>query len=413
MTNSVPDRWLKYKSFGNVIEGTNILAFKVPLKDAIAKNLQPQERFTTTILLEAFPRLKYIIDLTNTCRYYDKKEFTNAGVKYEKIAIPGRKVPSMDLIKEFFKVMDDFMATCGDGELIGVHCTHGVNRTGYLICRYLIQQLGWVIQDSLKAFGDARGYPIERDIYLSALKELQCGKRIDTSKVVLRSKNPTAFPTKKNSRSLKNLTDRSMGPSGFAMSRRSFANGGPFSPQRFAGPPPGFGPMPPPPLGMPPIPPPMGPPLYGPRPFRYGPPPMRPAMPPTPPGPGGFPHPGFPPRMPGLPRMAGPSRLPVGPVARLPPPKMPPPPPPPPPLLPSRTVVKQLHGQKKKQQIRNSIMERVINIRLRRNGPASRIMPKVHKEQDFTVDTFEENLLTTSITAQSRRQTKGRFNQTK
>ena len=27
--------------------------------------------------------------------------------------------------------------------LIGVHCTHGVNRTGYLICRYLIQKLKW------------------------------------------------------------------------------------------------------------------------------------------------------------------------------------------------------------------------------------------------------------------------------
>lgn len=228
----------------------------------------------------------------------------------------------------------------------------------------------------------------------------------------MRSASPTAVPTKKNSfkaRSLKNPTGRPMGPPGFTMSRRSFANGGPFSPQRFAGPPPGFGPMPPP--LMPPIPPPMGPPLYGPRPFRYGPPPMRPAMPPTPPGPG-FPHPGFPPRMPGLPRMAGPPRLPVGPAARLPPPKMPPPPPPPP--LPSRTAVaKQFQGQKKKQQIRNGIMERAINIRLRRNGPASRIMPKAHKEQDFTVDTFEENLLTTSIVTQSRRQTKGRFNQTK
>lgn len=410
MTNSVPDRWLEYKPFGNIIKGTNLLAFKVPLKDAIAKNLQPQERFTTTKLLESFPRLKYIIDLTNTCRYYDKKEFTNVGVKYEKIAIPGRKVPPMDLIKKFFKVMDDFMATCGEGELIGIHCTHGVNRTGYLICRYLVQQLGWLIQDSLKAFGDARGYPIERDIYLSALEELQCVEKIDTSKVILRPKSPpTIVSPKKRARLSKNPTGRPMGPPGFAMSRRSFANGGPFSPQRFAGPPPGFGPMPPP-LGIPPIPPPMGPPLYGPRPFRYGPPPMRPAMPPTPPGPG-FPHPGFPPRMPGLPRMAGPPRLPVGPAARLPPPKMPPPPPPPPPPLPPRTITKQL--QKKKQQIRNGIMERAINIRLRRNGPANRIMPKTNKEQDFTVDTFEENLLTTSITTQSLRQTKGRFNQTK
>ena len=27
--------------------------------------------------------------------------------------------------------------------LIGVHCPHGLNRTGYMICRYLIQKLKW------------------------------------------------------------------------------------------------------------------------------------------------------------------------------------------------------------------------------------------------------------------------------
>ncbi|XP_011687672.1 PREDICTED: RNA/RNP complex-1-interacting phosphatase [Wasmannia auropunctata] len=405
MTNSVPDRWLEYKAFGDVIKGTKILSFKVPLKDAIARNLQPEQRFTSAILLQAFPHLKYIVDLTNTCRYYDKKEFTNAGVRYEKIAIPGRKIPPMDIIKKFFKVMDDFMSACGEDELIGVHCTHGVNRTGYLICRYLIQQLGWEIQDSLKAFGEARGYPVERDVYLAALQEVQRGEKIDTSQVVL-TPDPIITSNKKNSLKirplLKNSSGRPMGRTlpAYAMSR-GFANGRPFSPPRFAGPPPGFGPMPPPP-GMPPI-----PPLYGPRPFRYGPPPMRQAMPPTPPGPG-FPHPGFPPRMPGPPRMAGPSRIgPGGPTARLPPPKMPPPPPP------LSRSTKQLQAQKK-QHIRNGIIERAMNIRMRRNGPVSnRVMPKAHKEQDFTVDTFEENLLTTTVVAKPRRQTRGRFNQVK
>ncbi|XP_012541148.1 cleavage and polyadenylation specificity factor subunit 6 isoform X2 [Monomorium pharaonis] len=312
----------------------------------------------------------------------------------------------------FFKVMDDFTSTCGEDELIGVHCTHGVNRTGYLICRYLIQQLGWEIQDSLKAFGEARGYPVERDIYLSGLKEVQRGKKIDTSKVVL-TPNSVGAVTRKNPRMrslVKNSVGRPMGPPGYGMSRRGFANGGPFSPQRFAGPP-GFGPMPPPP-GMPPIPP-MNPSLYGLRPFRYGPPPMRQAMPPTPPGPRpGMPPPGFPPRIPGPPRMPGPPRLPPGPTARLPPPpKMPPPPPPPP----SRTIrsSKQFQVQQKKQQIRNGIMERAVNIRMRRNGPANnRILPKAHKEQDFTVDTFEENLLATSVPP-PKRQTKGRYNQSK
>lgn len=28
------------------------------------------------------------------------------------------------------------------GALIGVHCTHGLNRTGYLICKYMVQRNG-------------------------------------------------------------------------------------------------------------------------------------------------------------------------------------------------------------------------------------------------------------------------------
>ncbi|RLU25946.1 hypothetical protein DMN91_002109 [Ooceraea biroi] len=412
MTNSVPDRWLEYKAFGGVIKGTKILAFKVPLKDAIARNLKPEQRFTIQVLRQAFPHLKCIIDLTNTCRYYDGKEFTNAGIKYEKIAIPGRKIPTMDIIETFFKVMDDFMSTCSEGDLIGVHCTHGVNRTGYLICRYLIQQQGWETQDSLKAFEEARGYPVERDIYLSALKEVQRGKKIDTSKTIMMPTNPTIV-TKKNSlkirSSLKNLTDRSdrfsVGPPTFSMSRRGFANGGPFSSQRFAGPPTTFGHMPPPPPDMPPISPPhMGPHYlpYGPRPFRYGAPPMRPmSQPPCFPHPSGFPSciPG-PPRMPSLRRPSG-TRLPL---------KMPPPLPPPPPLSSSRTSrAKQL--QQKQNHIRNGIMERAVNMRLRRNGPTDKVMSKVHKEQDFTVDTFEENLATSAST--HLRRPKRRFSRTK
>ena len=27
--------------------------------------------------------------------------------------------------------------------MIGVHCTHGVNRTGYMVCCYMISKLGF------------------------------------------------------------------------------------------------------------------------------------------------------------------------------------------------------------------------------------------------------------------------------
>ena len=43
-------------------------------------------------------------------------------------------------LKEYFNISD---------ALIGVHCTHGVNRTGYLICRYLIEKLDWDPQKAI------------------------------------------------------------------------------------------------------------------------------------------------------------------------------------------------------------------------------------------------------------------------
>ena len=42
--------------------------------------------------------------------------------------------------KEWFNISD---------ALIGVHCTHGVNRTGYLICRYLIEKMDWDPQKAI------------------------------------------------------------------------------------------------------------------------------------------------------------------------------------------------------------------------------------------------------------------------
>ncbi|XP_053978960.1 WW domain-binding protein 11-like [Hylaeus anthracinus] len=416
MPKSIPERWLEYKPYGKVISGTKILPFKVPLKEAVCNNLEPDKRFTTSMLVQTFPRLKYIVDLTNTDRYYDEKEFTNSGVQYEKIMVRGREVPSMDVVKKFFKVMDDFTSACGEEDIVGVHCTHGINRSGYLICRYLVQQLGWELGECLKAFAEAREYPIEREIYLNALRKTPRDKKIDTSKVRLDSPPQSTPETPRKMRSsFKRPGGRpasyTMGPPGFVPLRRGFAKDGAYPPPPFGfgGPPPGFRPMPPIPPPMPPGPPPM----YGPRPFRYGPPPMRPVIPPPPPRPG-FPLPGFPPplgpiRAPGGPGLPG---LPPAPPPRLPPPKMPPPP-----AAVRPAVLKRLQTQKRKQQIRNGMVSPARNPvgpstrLLRRGNQANKTLPKVAKEQDFTLDTFEENLL--AIASPQRRPSKGRFNQNK
>ncbi|CAD6245237.1 GSCOCG00013597001-RA-CDS [Cotesia congregata] len=180
----IPDRWLDYKPCGVAIKGTRIVAFKVPLADKISRYLPENQQFTPEVLLKALPNLKYIIDLTNTTRYYDKQEFLKLGLMYKKVPVEGKRVPIQRDVLKFFRAMEQFTKDAKDDELIGVHCTHGLNRTGYLVCRFLIQQQGWDITEAIKAFEDARGHSIERENYVLDLKACS-HKKINTSEDLL------------------------------------------------------------------------------------------------------------------------------------------------------------------------------------------------------------------------------------
>uniref|UniRef100_A0A3B4ZIZ2 Tyrosine specific protein phosphatases domain-containing protein n=1 Tax=Stegastes partitus TaxID=144197 RepID=A0A3B4ZIZ2_9TELE len=98
----IPDRWLDYCPVGRRIPGTRFIAFK------------NQE-------------LGLIINLTFTRRYYELS----------------------DAVRQFLK------EDCDNDKLIGVHWTHGLNRTVYLVCRYLI---------------NVDGYGTERQNYLCNLQ---------------------------------------------------------------------------------------------------------------------------------------------------------------------------------------------------------------------------------------------------
>nr|XP_026498669.1 RNA/RNP complex-1-interacting phosphatase [Vanessa tameamea] len=67
----------------------------------------------------------------------------------------------MDTVDEFLKINGDW--------LIGVHCTHGLNRTGYMVCRYLRDRVGIPAKDAIKSFEIARGYQIERANFIADL----------------------------------------------------------------------------------------------------------------------------------------------------------------------------------------------------------------------------------------------------
>ncbi|XP_010561165.1 PREDICTED: RNA/RNP complex-1-interacting phosphatase isoform X2 [Haliaeetus leucocephalus] len=200
----VPDRWTDYLPLGRRMPGTRFIAFKVPLKQSFDQNLHPEERFSPRDLIKKIKEQKeelgLIIDLTYTTRYYGPEVslgLTVRGVKlcvspdiadkvedvsckkelpatlcYSKILTMGHEIPNRHTIFQFKCVVKKFLRDNKDNDkLIGVHCTHGLNRTGYLVCRYLIDVEGMDPNTAIELFNRARGHPIERTNYIQDLRK--------------------------------------------------------------------------------------------------------------------------------------------------------------------------------------------------------------------------------------------------
>uniref|UniRef100_A0A183BY40 TYR_PHOSPHATASE_2 domain-containing protein n=1 Tax=Globodera pallida TaxID=36090 RepID=A0A183BY40_GLOPA len=181
---ALPDRWLKYQiAISQPIGNTRFLAFKTPLGsvffDASRFKDRQEHRFEVETVIDHVRFLEtslgLVIDLTNTDRYYDCALWSTHKVQYVKIRCPGHEVSDGDEFYQHFRreVKRFFEQRGNDGRLVGVHCTHGLNRTGYLICRYLIEELGWSADNAIEGFRVARGYPMERLKYIDSLKEAE------------------------------------------------------------------------------------------------------------------------------------------------------------------------------------------------------------------------------------------------
>ncbi|NXT86121.1 DUS11 phosphatase, partial [Zapornia atra] len=166
-------RWTDYVPLGRRMPGTRFIAFKVPLKKSFDHNLHPEERFSPRDLIKKIKEQKeelgLIIDLTYTTRYYGPEELP-ATLCYSKILTMGHEIPNKHTIFQFKCVVKKFLRDNKDNDkLIGVHCTHGLNRTGYLVCRYLIDVEGMEPHTAIELFNRARGHPIERLNYIQDL----------------------------------------------------------------------------------------------------------------------------------------------------------------------------------------------------------------------------------------------------
>jgi atypical dual specificity phosphatase len=180
-------QWLGLPRFGTFIEVDDFLALplKVPLDPQYDRNLYPEERFYWEDVFDfankAGKPIKYIVDCTNSNTYY-KHEKLPSTVVYHHCKIPGRKMPRVEDVEDAFRVFDKARAEKAG---VAVHCTHGRNRTGYIVILYLITCLKLDPEAAIQVFEFARRSNVECPKYLNALRATPTSKIPDQVEVMI------------------------------------------------------------------------------------------------------------------------------------------------------------------------------------------------------------------------------------
>lgn len=169
----VPPRWLRCPRKSESLIVGKFMALKTPLSSDFDDQVPLEYRFPPKMLFNTAKRKKIIlglwIDLTNSSRFYNKSEIEEHDCKYVKLRCKGHgETPSKTQVKEFNQLVHNFISQY-PLQSIAVHCTHGFNRTGFLIVSYLVEMLDYSLPKALDIFAESRPEGIYKHDYIMEL----------------------------------------------------------------------------------------------------------------------------------------------------------------------------------------------------------------------------------------------------
>lgn len=109
-----------------------------------------------------------MIDLTNTNKYYSPQELPQ-GVKHLKLSVQGHACPSQWHIERAIGEIIQARQRMGPLTVVVIHCTHGMNRTGFVIAQLLCKLEGYSLEAALTAFNKIRTPGLWRENYVKEL----------------------------------------------------------------------------------------------------------------------------------------------------------------------------------------------------------------------------------------------------
>uniref|UniRef100_A0A7S0RP26 Tyrosine specific protein phosphatases domain-containing protein n=1 Tax=Pyramimonas obovata TaxID=1411642 RepID=A0A7S0RP26_9CHLO len=172
----LPHGWLACPAYGRRFD--SFIPCKVPLGEKYNSRIPPEKRFTPAIVYKQQEKLNrkigMVIDLTNTWKYYNLQEWEALNVKHVKIACAGRDgPPEPEAVSEFVftasKYMNELAHKGEKRTFILVHCTHGHNRTGAMLCHFECRMRYMSVWKALREFANSRPPGVYKENYISSL----------------------------------------------------------------------------------------------------------------------------------------------------------------------------------------------------------------------------------------------------
>lgn len=167
----IPKKWKNCPNIAARLLADKFLIFKTPLNGSF--KLAEEVSFDVPSVLQYAKdnniKIGLWIDLTYTYRYYDPEIVKKAGCTYRKLKVEGGgKAPSKKVVGDFTRLCVKYLRS-DPGGVIGIHCTHGFNRTGFLVVSFLVMVDGWSVTEAIAEFSRVRPPGIYRENYIKEL----------------------------------------------------------------------------------------------------------------------------------------------------------------------------------------------------------------------------------------------------
>lgn len=129
---------------------------------------QDDPEHSPSILERDYPTIKAVIDISRDPPPYDPSTF--ARIHYKKFPSVSKMPPTKSEVRGFIAAAAQCFADMdGDDGEIGVHCHYGFNRTGFFICSYMIEKLGYSVEKAVQCYAQSRSGGIRHQHFIDEL----------------------------------------------------------------------------------------------------------------------------------------------------------------------------------------------------------------------------------------------------